>query len=96
MSLKQYLNPKKAKMTMVNFRKDRHHRMVSTFFVVLPTTFIMSVVSSVMKARTVENWTGELLRSWLISLPIVYVCVLVLLPIASKLADKILNRKVNI
>ncbi|MGJ1412680.1 DUF2798 domain-containing protein [Sphingobacterium thalpophilum] len=81
---------------MVNFRKDGRHKMVSTFFVVLPTTFIMSVVSSVMKARTVENWTGELLKSWLISLPIVYVCVLLLLPLANKLTGKLVDRKVNV
>lgn len=81
---------------MANSKKDRRYTMVNTLFVVLPTTLIMAVLSGFMKGWTVDNWTGELLKSWLFSLPIVYACVLFLLPLASKLTNKILERKENV
>ena len=78
---------------MVNSNKDKRYKMVSTLFVVLPTTLIMAVLSGFMRGWTIENWTGELLKSWFISLPVVYACVLLLLPIANRLACKILGRR---
>lgn len=81
---------------MVNSKKDRCYKIISTFFVVLPTTFIMSVLSSFTKWVSFENWIGELFKSWLISLPIVYACVLLLLPLANRVTSKILDRKVNV
>lgn len=80
---------------MVNSKKDRRYRIISTFFVVLPTTFVMSILSSVNTEVLAENWMGELFKSWFFSLPIVYACVLLLLPVANKITSKILNRKVH-
>ena len=92
--MRQYRNPKNEKMIMENSKKDRRYRIVSTFFVVLPTTFLMSVLSIVTNAVSAENWIGELFKSWSFSLPIVYACVLLLLPLANKITSKILNIKV--
>ncbi|NGM65085.1 DUF2798 domain-containing protein [Sphingobacterium sp. SGR-19] len=80
---------------MVNSKKDRRYRIISTFFVVLPTTFVMSVLSSITDGVLAENWIGELFKSWFFSLPIVYACVLLLLPVANKITSKIFNRKVD-
>ncbi len=77
---------------MANSKKDRSYKLFSTFFVVLPTTFIMSALSCFMKEEAVENWTGALFKSWLISLPVVYACVLLLLPLANKLTSKMLDK----
>lgn len=96
MSLKQYLKPEKEKMIMVNSKRDRRYRIISTFFVVLPTTFIMSLLSSVTNESLTENWIGELFKSWFFSLPIVYACVLLLLSPANKITNKILDRKVSL
>ncbi|MCW2260169.1 DUF2798 domain-containing protein [Sphingobacterium sp. JUb78] len=81
---------------MVNSKKNRRYRIISTFFVVLPTTFVMAILSSVTNDVLVENWIGELFKSWFFSLPIVYACVLLLLPLAHKITSKILDRKVNL
>lgn len=81
---------------MVNSKKDRRYRIISTFFVVLPTTFVMSVLSSITDEGLAENWIGELFKSWFFSLPIVYACVLLLLPLANKITSKILDRKVHL
>ena len=81
---------------MANSRKEHRYKIVSTFFVVLPTTFIMSALSGFMKEEADENWIGVLFKSWLISLPVVYACVLLLLPLANKLTSKILYKKVNV
>jgi len=81
---------------MVNSKKDRRYQLISTFFVVLPTTFTMSVLSSLSKGVSLENWIGALFKSWLISLPVVYTCVLLLLPLANKLTGKILDKKVDV
>lgn len=91
MSLKPYQTLKNEKTVMANSKKDRCHRTISTFFVVLPTTFTMSVLSSFTKEISFDNWIGELSKSWLIALPIVYACVLLLLPIANKITSKILD-----
>ncbi|WP_394364194.1 DUF2798 domain-containing protein [Chryseobacterium indoltheticum] len=56
----------------------------------------MSVLSTFTKWVSFENWIGELFKSWLISLPIVYACVLLLLPLANKMTSKILDRKVHL
>jgi len=96
MSLKQYLSLKNERMIMVNSKKDRRYKIISTFFVVLPTTFIMSLVSTFTKGLSSENWTGELFKSWFISIPIVYACVLLLLPLANKMTSKMLDEKVDL
>lgn len=96
MLLKQYLKLENEKMIMVNSKKHRRYRIISTFFVVLPTTFVMSVLSSVTSEVLDENWIGKLFKSWFFSLPIVYACVLLLLPLANKITSKILDRKVNL
>lgn len=79
-------------MIMVNSKENKYYRMISTFFVVLPTTFVMSVLSSVTTEVLSENWIAELFRSWFYSLPIVYACVLLLLPFANKITSKILDK----
>lgn len=94
--MKQYLNLENEKMIMVNSKKDRLYRIISVFFVVLPTTFVISVLSSFTKEVSSENWIGDLFKSWLFSLPIVYSCVLLLLPVANKIAGKILDKKVHL
>ncbi|MBT2623654.1 DUF2798 domain-containing protein [Chryseobacterium sp. ISL-6] len=81
---------------MGNSNKDRHYRIISTFFVVLPTTFVMSVLPSFTNGVLSENWIGDLFKSWLFSLPIVYACVLLLVPVANKITSKILDRKVHL
>ncbi|WP_086948694.1 DUF2798 domain-containing protein [Sphingobacterium sp. JB170] len=91
MSLKPYQFLKNEKIIMANSKKDRRYRTISTFFVVLPTTFVMSVLSSCTGEVSSENWIGELSKSWLTSLPIVYACVLLLLPLANKITSKILD-----
>lgn len=96
MSLKQYLNPKNEEMIMENSKKDRRYRIISTFFVVLPTTFVMTVLSRVTNGVLSENWIGDLFKSWYFSLSIVYACVLLLLPLANKITSKILDRKVHL
>ncbi|WP_434086987.1 DUF2798 domain-containing protein [Sphingobacterium faecium] len=83
-------------MTMVNSKKDRRYRIISTFFVVLPTTFVISVLSIFTEEVSSENWIGELFKSWFFSLPIVYSCVLLLLPVANKITRKILNKKTHL
>ncbi|WP_409456453.1 DUF2798 domain-containing protein [Sphingobacterium sp.] len=80
-------------MIMENSKKVRLHKILSTFLVVLPTTFVMSVLSSFTEDTPFENRIGELLRSWSFSLPIVYSCVLLLLPLANKITSKILDKK---
>ncbi len=77
---------------MVNSKKDRFYRLINTFFVVLPTTLVMSVFSKFSQRDTLENWIGEIFKSWFSSLPIVYICVLLLLPLANKITNKILTR----
>ncbi|WP_442946080.1 DUF2798 domain-containing protein [Olivibacter sp. CPCC 100613] len=77
---------------MVNSKKDRCYRVISTFFVVLPTTFVISVLLSFTKGVTSENWMGEFFKSWFLSLPIAYSCVLLLLPVANKITSKILDK----
>ncbi|WP_400260966.1 DUF2798 domain-containing protein [Sphingobacterium sp. SG20118] len=81
---------------MVNSKKDRRYRIISTFFVVLPTTFVISVLSIFTEEVSSENWIGELFKSWFFSLPIVYSCVLLLLPVANKITRKILNKKTHL
>ncbi|WP_410500281.1 DUF2798 domain-containing protein [Chryseobacterium sp. JV274] len=83
-------------MIMGNSNKDRRYRIISTFFVVLPTTFVMSVLPSFTAEILSENWIGDLFKSWFFSLPIVYTCVLLLLPFANKITSKILDRKVHL
>jgi len=78
---------------MVNSKKDRRHKMISTFFVVLPTTFMMAFVSSIRSDNVMNDWILVLLKSWIISLPIVYACVLFFLPIAHKMTSRILEKK---
>jgi hypothetical protein len=56
----------------------------------------MSVLSSVTDEVLDENWIGELFKSWFFSMPIVYACVLLLLPLANKITSRILDRKVNL
>jgi len=80
---------------MENSKKDRRYKIISTFLVVLPTTFIMAILSSFTKEVYVENWFSEFFKSWFISLPIVYTCVLLLLPLANKITSKILDKKVH-
>ena len=70
--------------------------MISTFFVVLPTTFVMSVLSSFTAEVSSESWIAELFKSWFFSLPVVYACVLLLLPLANRIAGKILDREVHL
>lgn len=80
---------------MVNSKEDRRYRIISTLFVVLPTTFIMSFLSSITKEVLTKNWINELFKSWLISIPVVYACVIVLLPLANRITSKLLDRKVQ-
>ncbi|WP_430981170.1 DUF2798 domain-containing protein [Sphingobacterium kitahiroshimense] len=81
---------------MVSFKKDKCYRIISTFFVVAPTTFVMSIISIVTDGGLSENLIGDLIKSWFFSLPIVYACVLLLLPLANKITGKILDRKVHL
>ncbi|NGM64145.1 DUF2798 domain-containing protein [Sphingobacterium sp. SGR-19] len=80
---------------MVNSKEDRRYRIISTLFVVLPTTFLMSFLSSITKEVLTKNWINELFKSWLISIPVVYACVIVLLPLANRITSKLLDRKVQ-
>jgi hypothetical protein len=80
---------------MANSNKDKRYRIISVFFVVLPTTLVMSVLSTLNDEASCENWIGGVVKSWLFSLPIVYSCVLLLLPIANKITSKILDKKAH-
>ncbi|MGH2622907.1 MAG: DUF2798 domain-containing protein [Sphingobacterium sp.] len=67
--------------------------MISTFLVVLPTTFLMAIISSIRNDNAPDNRILVLVEAWIISLPIVYACVLFFLPIAHKMASKLLEKK---
>ncbi|WP_160139982.1 DUF2798 domain-containing protein [Chryseobacterium sp. c4a] len=80
---------------MVNSKilKDQHqyYRLLNTLFVVLPTTFTISVLSVFIKEVPDGKWIEAFFKSWAFSLPVAYVCVLLFLPVAHKITGIILK-----
>ncbi|MBE8721134.1 DUF2798 domain-containing protein [Sphingobacterium pedocola] len=71
--------------------RQKYFRFINTFFVVLPTTFVISIVTHLMKGTFIENRIDLFFKSWLLLLPIAYLCVLLLLPLADKITNRILK-----
>jgi hypothetical protein len=69
----------------------KYYRFINTFIVVLPTTFVISVFSFLLKDISNGNRMSEFFKSWFFTIPIAYLCVLLLLPIANKITSRILK-----
>jgi hypothetical protein len=75
--------------------KDCHKyfKYISTFFVVFPTTFIMSSTSHFLKHTYSDNVITNFIISWFVGLPVAYLAVLLLIPLANKLTGFILKKR---
>jgi Protein of unknown function (DUF2798) len=75
--------------------KDCHKyfKYISTFFVVFPTTFIMSSTSHLFKHTYSDNFITNFIISWFVGLPVAYLAVLLLIPLANKLTGFILKNR---
>ncbi|QNL51937.1 DUF2798 domain-containing protein [Olivibacter sp. SDN3] len=70
----------------------KYYKFISTLFVVLPTTFVISVFSFLSKGISIENRMCEFFKSWFFSIPVAYLCVLLLLPLANTITNRILKK----
>lgn len=70
----------------------RYYKFINTFFIVLPTTFVISVISPFVKEVFIGYGSDDFIKSWLFLLPIAYLCVLLLLPLANKMTNRILKK----
>gem|GEM_PF-798742 len=87
--LELYLNQNTLKITMANSNRDHLYRFLSTFFVVLPTTFVIAALSSLNKLEFSRITLHNFMEGWLLSLRVAYICVLILVPVANRLTDRI-------
>ncbi len=71
--------------------QHKYYRLLNTLFVVIPTTFIISILSVIIKEIPGGKWIETFLKSWAFSLPVAYICVLLLLPLANKITNNILK-----
>ncbi|WP_262711244.1 DUF2798 domain-containing protein [Aquimarina algicola] len=67
----------------------KYYTYVNTLFIVLPMTIIMALVGLWLNDGFVEHWIYGFLKSWIIMVPIAYFSVLIILPLAKKITDKI-------
>jgi hypothetical protein len=65
------------------------YRFLLTFFVVLPMTFLMSVVGALRTFGWREGFAEAWLNGWLAMLPVAYAAAFVIIPAARKLADRL-------
>lgn len=72
---------------------DKYSKYISTFFVVFPTTFIMSSTAHFLKHTYSDNFITNFIISWFVGLPIAYLAVLLLIPLANKLTGFILKNR---
>lgn len=70
----------------------KYYKFINTFLVVLPTTLAISTILHLIKGTVIESRLDGFLRSWLFLLPIAYLCVLLLLPLANKITNRILKK----
>ncbi|WP_413512054.1 DUF2798 domain-containing protein [Myroides odoratus] len=69
----------------------KYYKYINTLFVVAPMTFAMSVVALFRTYGFEGDWPIVFLKSWLTMLPVAYMAAFIILPIAKKMTEKIVD-----
>ncbi|WP_338794169.1 DUF2798 domain-containing protein [Bernardetia sp. MNP-M8] len=67
----------------------KYFKYISTLFIVIPMTLIMGFVGLIRNYGFGEDWFFMFLDSWIVMIPVAYISVLIIIPIAKKLAEKV-------
>ncbi|WP_143961225.1 DUF2798 domain-containing protein [Litoribacter populi] len=71
---------------------NKYLKLLNTFFVVLPMTFIMALVAIARNYGFEEGWSQMLFSSWIVMAPVAYVTAFFIIPIAGKVTARISKR----
>ncbi|SFC63441.1 Protein of unknown function [Flexibacter flexilis DSM 6793] len=71
----------------------KYFRYVSTFFVVVPMTFIMALVGIGRNYGFVDGWVSKFFGVWTTMLPIAYVAAFLIIPQALRLTEMVMKKE---
>lgn len=71
----------------------KYFKYINTLFVVFPMTLIMAFVGLMRNYGFGEDWFLKFLKAWSVMLPVAYVAAFIIIPRASKLAERVASRE---